>query len=338
VDVLDRIRRRALRQLERSWAAVTNPRAALYRATAPLGSERLMRIVTAWPVTYWDKVRYKMVRDRRPLIADFADKVRAKEVVARLVGREYAVETLAVFDDAASIRTEGLPEEFVVKVSHATKGIVFVRRDAPADARLPEPGGPRLRLSVRPEAFDVGRAREVLAGWLAEPHGVRFGEWAYSVHPPRIVVEPMLRTTEGEPVRDVKLHVMNGRVATYMIIEEGPDGPTLSDRYLRDGTRLAHVRWKSFYGPLSDPLEEPLPTPRTIDEMIDVAERVAAETDYVRVDMLDLGDRCVIGELTNYPASGLGKMTPASFARWLGRQWKLPASYDRAGTDRGRAS
>ena len=38
--------------------------------------------------------------------------------------------------------------------------------------------------------------------------------------------------------------------------------------------------------------------------MIRIAETLGAETDFVRVDLYDLGDRVVFGELTNTPNAG----------------------------------
>ena len=322
--------RRAVRKAgevrQRVEAAATDPRAALFRWTAPTGNERLLRLVTVWPVTVPEKIRWKMVRDRRPLLGDFADKVEAKRYVARVVGPEYAVPMLAVFDDADSIDAEGLPDEFAIKVSHASKGVVLVRHDAPREERLPEPGSPLERYSVRPEAFDVARARGVFAGWLAVPFGTRDAEWAYSVHRPRIVVEPMLRTTSGEPIRDVRCFVMNGRVVLVNVIEERPEGRFWT-RYLPDGTHLAHVRAKSYIDTYDRSPPRPSPLPASLDEMMDVAQRVAAETDFLRVDMLDMGDRFLVGELTNYPAAGMETIKPASFSRWFGSQWTLPESY-----------
>jgi len=64
-----------------------------------------------------------------------------------------------------------------------------------------------------------------------------------------------------------------------------------------------------------------------LQEMLDVVERLGAETDYVRVDVLDLGDRFFIGELTNYPSSGLGQFRPHSFDFALGQHWTVPDSY-----------
>lgn len=303
-----------------------SPRAALYKSAARTGSRGLLLAATSFPRTFHDKVRYKMVRDRRPIVADFADKVVAKDVVARVVGRKYVVDPIAVYDDAADIREEDLEDEFVIKVSHASGGVIFVRRDALADHALPAPGGPHIRQDVRREMFHLERARQVFGAWQNLPHGFRWGEWAYGVHPPRVIVEPLLRSHSGEDVRDVKFHVMNGK-AVYFAVITVIDGVRTSSRFWRDGTPVK-ARFRSYSGPLF-PLTDPLPDlPASLQEMLEVAERFGAETDYVRVDLLDLGDRFFVGELTNYPSSGLGQFYPRSFDFLLGRHWTVPASYD----------
>lgn len=306
-------------------AAVGSPRAAAYQVAARTRNRRLLRAVTSFPKTFQDKVRYKMVRDRRRLVADFADKVVAKEHVARLVGREYQAETLAVYDDAASIGQDDLPGEFAMKVSHASGGMVFVHHDAPPDNVLPVPGGPLIRQSVRPAAFEVDRAREVFEAWLDMPYGVLWGEWAYGVHRPRVLVEPYLRSSSGEALRDIKVHVMNGK-AVYFAVISVQNGVRSARRFWRDGTPAsADFRtYRGSYLPATDP---PPLLPAYLPEMFDVVERLGAETDYVRVDVLDLGDRFLIGELTNYPSSGLGQFRPRSFDFALGEHWTVPDAY-----------
>lgn len=46
--------------------------------------------------------------------------------------------------------------------------------------------------------------------------------------------------------------------------------------------------------------------PDHLDEMIKVAETLGEEFEFVRVDLYDLGERVVFGELTHYPQSGSG--------------------------------
>ena len=54
--------------------------------------------------------------------------------------------------------------------------------------------------------------------------------------------------------------------------------------------------------------------------MVRIAEALGAETDFVRVDLYDLGDRIVFGELTNTPNGGLTGID-RNYERWLGSFW-----------------
>jgi TupA-like ATPgrasp len=61
--------------------------------------------------------------------------------------------------------------------------------------------------------------------------------------------------------------------------------------------------------------------------MLDVAERLGAETDFVRVDLYCPRGRVVFGELTNYPVAARGKFNPPEFDRQLGEWWTQPTRY-----------
>jgi hypothetical protein len=65
--------------------------------------------------------------------------------------------------------------------------------------------------------------------------------------------------------------------------------------------------------------EEPPPNYR---DMFEIARTLSAGTDFVRVDLYNLGGRIVFGELTNYPQSGLRKFDPRSFDLTLGSYWR----------------
>jgi TupA-like ATPgrasp len=45
--------------------------------------------------------------------------------------------------------------------------------------------------------------------------------------------------------------------------------------------------------------------------------------DLVRVDLYDLGDRVVFGELTNYPTSGRERFSPSQWDTTFGSYWQL---------------
>jgi hypothetical protein len=58
--------------------------------------------------------------------------------------------------------------------------------------------------------------------------------------------------------------------------------------------------------------------------MIKLAEEIAAEFDFMRVDLFDTPHGVFFGETTPYPGSGLSPFSPNSFDYFLGSHWSLP--------------
>ena len=312
-------RRGARLTARRLIEATRNPRAAAFKVALRVGHRGFLELVTARPRSFDQRLRYKMVRDRRPILADFADKLRAKDIISRSVGSRYAVPTIVQYDDASQIREQDLPNAFAMKVSHASGGVVLVGPDAPAEAELPSPGRFHTRHRVRRERFDLDLARTLFASWLAMPYGVDKGEWTYGVHEPKILVEPLLTDSGGAPPRDVKFFVFRGRCAVFRI-DLPCAGRKSINHYLPDGTPLP-VRFGEYHEAAFPVVDPPPASPETLREMLDVAERIGDGEDFLRVDTLDLGDRFYVGELTSFPTNGTGRFIPGSFDRWLGSHW-----------------
>lgn len=66
-------------------------------------------------------------------------------------------------------------------------------------------------------------------------------------------------------------------------------------------------------------------TGRQWRRVVEIRQRLAARslTDFVRVDLYDLGDRVVFGELTNYPGRAIPRFEPAALDLELGRHWRI---------------
>lgn len=284
---------------------------------------RLWRLAkTSRPQTFNEKVRYKMLRDRRPLVVTFADKAAVREYVAATVGAEYLPRAYGVLDDAAQLIDLDLPEEYVVKPTHGSGGVVVVSRQAPPDACLPEPGGAWTYRQIRPDTLAPADLVRLVAEWLAKPFGGGANqEWAYSRVPRRILVEELLSGAGGGVPDDHKFFVFHGRCHYVQVV---------TGRFGRPA--------ESFYRPSWERLElrgakrstkAPIPRPDRLGEMIGLAERLGAETDFVRVDLYALPDRIVFGELTNYPAGGYAPFNPPHFDLEFGRPWTVPRRYRR---------
>jgi hypothetical protein len=51
--------------------------------------------------------------------------------------------------------------------------------------------------------------------------------------------------------------------------------------------------------------------------MINLAETLSTDSVLLRVDLYELSDRILVGELTNYPGGGVEKFVPRSFSKKL---------------------
>jgi hypothetical protein len=274
------------------------------------------------PVTFDDKVRYKMVRDRRPILTTISDKVAVRPFVAERVGERYLTEALQIVREPDEIAWEELPREFVAKVTHASGGALVVTEAADPERPLPRftPRG-HARLLVHPDALDRRRAAEIVDHWLRAPYGWSGWkrEWAYRNVEPRILVEEYLRGPGGAVPADYKMYMFHGRVGFIQLDR---------DRYGTLSRDLYDEAWE--YLPVSKTIPrsgQAKPRPERLDEMIDVAQRLSSGFDFVRVDLYALEDRIVFGELTIYPASGQGPFDPPEFGRTIGDMWEVPRRY-----------
>jgi hypothetical protein len=63
--------------------------------------------------------------------------------------------------------------------------------------------------------------------------------------------------------------------------------------------------------------------PAQLDEMLEVARRVAGDIDFVRVDLYLEGGKVYVGELTLYPGGGFHGSVPDQIDESLGNLWTL---------------
>jgi hypothetical protein len=281
--------------------------------------ERSRSWPTRHPVTFSQKLLWKMVHDRRPLITTFADKVAVRDYVAAAVGPEVLSEVYAVVEDPADLDPALLPGEFVVKPNHASSLIWIVADWAGDEVRVSENVAviaDGMRLSTR-RGLDWDMLTTTCRTWLATDYSDAAQEWAYRRIPRRILVEELLTGPEGTTPTDYKFFVINGRVR---MVE------THSDRFDGHSVHFAHPDWTPMDVDIDFPLTVPPPErPESLERMVAMAETLGRETDFVRVDLYDLGDRIVFGELTNYP----GGLSAAKYYpdELLGQYWTLPDRY-----------
>jgi TupA-like ATPgrasp len=290
----------------------------------------LVRAVRLWrtrnPRTFREKVRYKMLRDHRPLVVTFADKAAVRDYVAAVVGDRYLPRAYAIVDDPAALHNLALPHTYVVKPTHGSGTAIIVSDRAAREARLPTEPGSWVYRHVRPEFAPREDIVRIAQGWVAQLYGQGPNrEWVYGRMPRRIIVEEMLTGADGSIPDDYKFFVFHGRCA-FVQVDSGRFGRRTQDFFRPD---WQHVPLRGGL-PWAD--REPA-QPARLAEMIEVAERLGADTDFVRVDLYDAvgagepDGRIVFGELTSFPAGGDSPFDPESFNEEFGRLWTVPRRY-----------
>ena len=253
----------------------------------------------ATPGTFNEKVRLKMIYDRRPLLSTFADKWTVRSYVAeRLGGGEHLPAILARFDKATDIERADIPPPFVMKASHGS-GWIRIVKDMP-------PEMPRELARI------AGR-------WLQNDYSRACRELCYRGLPRYILFEEFLGDRDGRVPSDFKFFCFHG-VPRFVQIDTDRN-----TRHRQSFFDLALQKLPVRY--LAENIEEPIEKPPHWELMLDIAARLSRGTDFLRVDLYDLPDRVVFGELTNYPNTGDVPFDPPEYDRYFGSFWNYSRDY-----------
>lgn len=247
------------------------------------------------PRTYNEKMQWLKLYDRNPLYPQMVDKYRAKEYVASLIGEEYIIPTLGVYDSFDEIDFDVLPKQFVLKCTHDSHSIYICRDKA---------------------CLDMERAERVLKRGLKR-NPVRYArEWAYGPVPPRIIAEQYMEDESCQELKDYKIFTFSGKAAVIEV-DYG--------RFSQHMRNLYSLNWEYLNAAItypSDP-QHVIPRPEKLELMIELAERLAQNLPHLRVDFYSIESRIYFGEMTLYHEAGFGK-PDTELGLWLGEQLELP--------------
>ena len=78
------------------------------------------------PKTFNEKLQWLKLNDRKDIYTTMVDKHKVKKYVADKIGEEYIIPTLGVYDKFENIEFNELPNEFVIKCTHDSGGVIIV--------------------------------------------------------------------------------------------------------------------------------------------------------------------------------------------------------------------
>ena len=252
------------------------------------------------PRTFNEKLQWLKLYDHRPEYTQMVDKYRVREIIASTIGEEYLIPLLGVWDDPDDIPFADLPNQFVLKCNHNSGTGMCICRDK--------------------SALDIEKVKADLRRGLAQDYFISGREWPYKDVPRKIICEKYMEdpNPENRGLNDYKVFCFGGKVKFFKVdfdrfIEHH------ANYYSPEGKLLGFG--EADYPPKPD---RGLVLPDNLAEMERLAEILAKDYPFLRVDFYSVAGKIYFGELTLFPTSGFGKWTDSSWDLRIGNWIKLP--------------
>lgn len=246
------------------------------------------------PVTYNEKLQWMKLYDRNDKYTMLVDKYAVKKYVADILGEEYIIPTLGAWNSFQEIDFDSLPNQFVLKCTHDSGGLV---------------------ICTDKSSFNADNAKNKIEHALRRKYYKNTREWPYMNVKPRIIAEQYMVDESGYELKDYKFFVFNGVMkAMFVATDRTANSETCFDFYDRNFNHLPFINGHpNSKGHINKP--------NNYEEMIALAERLGSGLPQARVDLYNIRGRIYFGEITFFHWSGLKPFIPDewdyTFGSWF---------------------
>lgn len=232
------------------------------------------------PKTLNEKVLWLKFHDyyNNPLIKQCADKYKVRDYIKDIGCEQYLNDLLFVYESVDEINWDKLPNQFALKLNVGCHCNLIV----PDKNKI-----------------DYKAQSEIIKKWMSQKFYLKFSEMQYKDVKPYIIVEKYLGDSSGKPPVDYKFYCMNGKANSVMICEDRKGANKPKFFFMdRDWNKLPYTREVFDYPDFN------VTKPDKMDDMFDIAEKMAKDFPFVRVDLYLVENKIYFGELTFTPAAG----------------------------------
>lgn len=252
----------------------------------------------ASPRTFSEKLQWLKLYDRKPEYVVMVDKYEAKKYVAERIGKEYIIPTLGVWDRVEDIDFNSLPNQFVLKCTHDSGGLVICRDKS---------------------QLNIEEAKKKLNRALKNNFYYLFREWPYKNVKPRIIAEEYMEDAATGELRDYKFFCFDGVAkALFVATERQKVGEEVKFDFYN--MKFEHLDFRQGH-PNS---KEEISKPETFDVMWSLAEKLSKGVPQLRVDFYEVNGKTYFGEMTFFHHAGLMPFDPEEWDDIFGGWIQLP--------------
>lgn len=249
------------------------------------------------PVTFNEKLQWLKLYDHNPKYTKLVDKCEVKPYLASILGDEYIIPTLGIWDKPDDIDWSNLPNQFVLKCNHDSGGLTICKDKSKLDKKG---AVTKLESCLKKDFYKVSR------------------EWPYKNVKRKIIAEKYLNSgSELSDLQDYKFFCFNGNVK-FLKVD--------FNRFVNHKANYYDCDWNLL--PFGEELCPPDPShtiekPINFPRMIEIAKELSKDLPFVRIDLFNVKGKIYIGEITLYPSAGMGRIIPMEWDEKIGNMLQL---------------
>lgn len=235
------------------------------------------------PKSLSEKIQWIKLNCNIEELGVYVDKFEVRKFVENKVGQKYLAPLLGIYSDVNEIDFDALPNSFALKATHASGWNLIVKNK---------------------KNLEFTDSKKKVDKWLNSSFYKLTGEKNYKKIHPRVIVEELINDPSGD-LKDYKFFCFHGKVKFIQV-----DG----NRHENHKRNLYTKTWEKInvsyeHGNIKNEILKP----HLLEEMIEVAEKLAVSFSFVRVDLYYNSENIYFGELTFTPGQGYEKFSDINY-------------------------
>lgn len=255
------------------------------------------------PKTLNEKINWLKLNFSHKNETVLADKFAIREFVKKSFGEDFLIPLVFETQNPSLITPEIFPGyPIIVKANHDSGSYRIIRNK---------------------NSVDWSKLQTDCRFWLTRNYYWVERERQYKNIVPRIIIEKLLITKDGKIPFDFKLNCINGKVE-FIYVSVDREGDNKRNIYDRNWNPL-YFTWAGKSKDVSKLRGPEIPPPVKLDKMIEIAEKIANEFYYVRIDFYDVDGKIYFGEITQHHGGGFDCIRPFEYDLKFGEMLNLNA-------------
>ncbi|MEN0679043.1 ATP-grasp fold amidoligase family protein [Plesiomonas shigelloides] len=255
------------------------------------------------PKTFSEKIIYRKLNTNPKKISPYVDKFKVRAFIEETLGPEHLIPLLKKTTHLTPTDFTTLPSSFVIKTTHGG-------------------GGEHVLIVKDKSKINHNYICDRFNSLLNKKLGHAIDEPFYDIEKPSIIIEKLIRHTDGSYPSDYKFHIFNSKngIKTFIQVD--------NDRFIRHKRSIFNEdlsKANFSIQPKYPEIEADYIFPHNFEETISIAKKISGALSdsfkYLRIDMYNVDGKTYFGEITFCHGSGWEPIKPKSADRMLGELW-----------------